>query len=46
MQWASYVPYKRKKCTQSFATKNMKEIDCMEDIGIGGKIILKWILNK
>jgi hypothetical protein len=37
---------KEKEVHTKFCFKNMKEIDHMEDLGIGGKLILKWILSK
>jgi hypothetical protein len=36
----------RERSAHKFCYKNMKEIDHMESLGIGGNIILKWILNK
>jgi hypothetical protein len=30
------------KCIQNFDSKQ----DCIEDMGVDGKIILKWILNR
>jgi hypothetical protein len=29
-----------------FGWKNLKERDSFEDIGVDGRMVLKWILNK
>jgi hypothetical protein len=29
-----------------FRLENVKEKDCMEDLGIDGRILLKWLLKK
>jgi hypothetical protein len=34
------------KCTQIFGGKNLKDTDRMVTLGIHGKIILQWILNR
>jgi hypothetical protein len=30
----------------TFQLENVKESDCFEDLGIHGRILLKWILKK
>jgi hypothetical protein len=32
------------KCTQGFGGRNLKERDHLQDLGIGGMIVLKWLL--
>jgi hypothetical protein len=34
------------KCIQNFGQENMKGRDHSDDLGIGGRIILEWILQK
>jgi hypothetical protein len=38
--------YGRDECMQYFALENLKGRNHLEDLGIGGKIILGWILGK
>jgi hypothetical protein len=34
------------KCIQYSGWKNLKGKDCLEDLGIDGKVILEWIIGK
>jgi hypothetical protein len=42
----AYGTYRRqKRCIQSFG-KNLRKGEPLEGLGVDGRIILKWILNK
>jgi hypothetical protein len=46
MRWVIHVEcMEDKTCVQGFCGKT-NEIDCLEDLGIYGRVILKWILKK
>jgi hypothetical protein len=36
----------REKCVQEFGRNPLKERDYYEELGIGGRVIIKWILRK
>jgi hypothetical protein len=41
-----YHIWEDEKCIQHFTQDNPKEINYFEDLGIDGRLILKWILKK
>jgi hypothetical protein len=36
----------RREMHAEFCSQNVNEMICLEDLGVGGRIIFKWILKK
>jgi hypothetical protein len=37
---------RQKRCIQDFGGGDLRERDCLEELGIDGRIILNWIFKK
>jgi hypothetical protein len=44
--WDMQFTWESQKCIQNFGKKNLKEKESLWDLGINGRIILKYILEK
>jgi hypothetical protein len=44
--WTCDTYGRQERCTKGFCWGDLRESDYFEDIGIDGRIILKWIFNK
>jgi hypothetical protein len=46
MRWAGYVGYMGEMRTTKFWLESLMGTDHLEDVGIDGRIMIKWILEK
>jgi hypothetical protein len=46
MKWAGLVARGRERGTRTVFVVNLKERDHFEELGVGGRILLKWILKQ
>jgi hypothetical protein len=46
MRWKKHIKRIGDRCIQGFGWGSLKERDHLEDLGVDGRIMLKWIFKK